>query len=169
MSSSPSTSPTSTRRSISTPSCSPPEPAKVRPGYANFAVADPPLKLVLIENAAEAPGSLNHLGIEVETDRRGSGRAGPALQPRSCPPRVEEQVSCCYAVQDKVWVDGPGGEPWEIYTVLADAEMPSRRASVGRSERGRLLCEPTRPCRRRRRYLRLLLNVARPEDRGRVT
>jgi catechol 2,3-dioxygenase-like lactoylglutathione lyase family enzyme len=100
------------------------DPAKVRPGYANFAVADPPLKLVLIENGAEVAGSLNHLGIEVDsTDEVAAAQA--RLSAEELPIAVEEQVSCCYAVQDKVWVDGPGGEPWEIYTVLADAEMPA--------------------------------------------
>jgi hypothetical protein len=98
------------------------EPSKVRPGYANFAVSDPPLKLVLIENGAEVAGSLNHLGIEVETTREVAA-AQARLSAEELPTAVEEQVSCCYAVQDKVWVDGPGGEPWEIYTVLSDAEM----------------------------------------------
>jgi hypothetical protein len=99
------------------------EPSKVRPGYANFAVADPPLKLVLIESADQVPGSINHLGIEVE-----SADAVATAQTRLIAAELdthrEEQVVCCYALQDKVWVDGPGGEPWEIYTVLADAEMP---------------------------------------------
>ncbi len=99
------------------------EPAKVRPGYANFAVADPPIKLVLIEDATQAPGSLNHLGVEVESaDEVAAARA--RLVAAELATAVEEQVSCCFAVQDKVWVDGPGGEPWEIYTVLADTEMP---------------------------------------------
>jgi lactoylglutathione lyase len=98
-------------------------PAKVRPGYANFAIPDPPLKLVLIENEAAA-GSLNHLGVEVEsTDEVAAAQA--RLSEQDLPTAVEERVSCCYAVQDKVWVDGPGGEPWEIYTVLSDTEMPA--------------------------------------------
>jgi catechol 2,3-dioxygenase-like lactoylglutathione lyase family enzyme len=104
------------------------EPAKTRPGYANFAVAEPPLKLVLIENPGHG-GTLNHLGVEVRstaevaaTDARLSGE-GLATA-------IEDQVSCCYAVQDKVWVDDPNGAPWEIYTVLADTETPAgdRRA-----------------------------------------
>jgi hypothetical protein len=99
------------------------EPAKVRPGYANFAIADPPLKLVLIENEAAVAGSLNHLGVEVEsTDEVAMAQA--RLSAAELPTAAEEQVSCCYAVQDKVWVDGPGGEPWEIYTVLSDTETP---------------------------------------------
>jgi predicted enzyme related to lactoylglutathione lyase len=99
------------------------EPAKVRPGYANFAVDEPPLKLVLIEGQGE-PGSLNHLGVEVfSTDEVASAQTRLSGEGLAC--ATEEQVSCCFAVQDKVWVDGPDHEPWEIYTVLADAEMPA--------------------------------------------
>ncbi len=100
------------------------EPAKLRPGYANFAVADPPLKLVLIEDATKAPGSLNHLGVEVATTEEVTA-AQARLTAEELPTATEEQVNCCFALQDKVWVDGPGGEPWEIYTVLADADMPA--------------------------------------------
>jgi catechol 2,3-dioxygenase-like lactoylglutathione lyase family enzyme len=99
------------------------QPAKVRPGYANFSIAQPPLKLVLIEDATKAPGTLNHLGVEVET-REEVGEAVARLATQGLPTAVEEEVACCYALQDKVWVDGPGGEAWEIYTVLADVEMP---------------------------------------------
>ena len=98
-------------------------PAKRRPGYANFAVDEPPLKLVLIENPAAA-GTLNHLGVEV-----GSAGEVTAAQARladdGLATATEENVTCCFAVQDKVWVDGPDGTPWEVYTVLADAETPS--------------------------------------------
>ncbi|UDY37560.1 ArsI/CadI family heavy metal resistance metalloenzyme [Dermatobacter hominis] len=99
------------------------EPAKVRDGYANFAVADPPLKLVLIEGTGE-PGSLNHLGVEVATTDDVSA-ATARLAGQGLGTATEDEVSCCFAVQDKVWTDGPDGEPWEIYTVLADAEMPA--------------------------------------------
>jgi catechol 2,3-dioxygenase-like lactoylglutathione lyase family enzyme len=96
------------------------EPAKVRPGYANFAIAAPPLKLVLIEGAGQ-PGSLNHLGVEVaSTDEVAEAQARLTAEGLSC--ATEDQVACCYALQDKVWVDAPDGEPWEIYTVLADVE-----------------------------------------------
>ena len=98
-------------------------PAKIRPGYANFAVVEPPLKLVLIENGG-TPGTLNHLGVEVD-DREDVAAAQRRLAGRDLATTVENEVSCCYAVQDKVWVDGPSGEPWEIYTVLADVEMPA--------------------------------------------
>ena len=99
------------------------EPAKRRPGYANFAIAEPPLKLVLIEGT-EAAGTLNHLGVEVETTEDVSAAAA-RLTTQGLPTATEDQVSCCFAVQDKVWVDAPDGEPWEIYTVLSDVEMPA--------------------------------------------
>jgi catechol 2,3-dioxygenase-like lactoylglutathione lyase family enzyme len=118
------------------------EPAKVRPGYANFAVADPPLKLVLIEDAAQVPGSLNHLGIEVETTGEVVA-AQERLTEAELATAVEEQVACCYAVQNKVWVDGPGGEPWEIYTVLADTEMPA--GELRAADPGGAACCATRP------------------------
>jgi catechol 2,3-dioxygenase-like lactoylglutathione lyase family enzyme len=99
------------------------EPAKRRPGYANFAIAEPPLKLVLIEGDG-APGTLNHLGVEVSsTDEVVAASARLAAEGLST--ATEDQVACCYALQDKVWVDAPDGEPWEIYTVLADVEMPA--------------------------------------------
>ena len=98
------------------------EPAKVRPGYANFAIAEPPLKLVLIEGAGE-PGSINHLGVEVDsTDEVATATTRLAAQGMTTD--VEEATTCCYAVQDKVWVDGPDSTRWEIYTVLADAAGP---------------------------------------------
>jgi predicted enzyme related to lactoylglutathione lyase len=99
-------------------------PAKLRPGYANFAVTDPPLKLVLVESDAGRGGTLNHLGVEVaSTDdvRTAQGR----LTGEGMDTTTEDEVAGCYAVQDKVWVDGPDGEPWEVYTVLADVEMPA--------------------------------------------
>lgn len=101
-------------------------PAKVLPGYANFAVDDPPLKLVLIEDATRVPGSLNHLGVEVgSTDEVASAQA--RLESAGVATEAEEQVTCCYALQDKVWAVGPGGAHWEFYTVLSDAEMPDGR------------------------------------------
>jgi catechol 2,3-dioxygenase-like lactoylglutathione lyase family enzyme len=104
------------------------EPAKRRPGYANFAISEPPLKLVLIETS-ESRGSgtadaLNHLGVEVEsTDEviAASSRLGSA----GLSPVDERETTCCYALQDKVWISDPDGAPWEVYTVLADAETPS--------------------------------------------
>jgi hypothetical protein len=98
------------------------EPAKRRPGYANFAIDEPALKLVLIEGHG-TPGTLNHLGVEVaSTDEVAAAQT--RLSRDGLATATEENVSCCYAVQDKVWVDAPDGEPWEIYTVLGDIEMP---------------------------------------------
>jgi lactoylglutathione lyase len=96
-------------------------PAKVREGYANFAITDPPLKLVLIENPG-AGGTLNHLGVEVESADEVTA-AIQRLAATGLETDVEMQTTCCYAVQDKVWVHGPDDEPWEVYTVLADAPV----------------------------------------------
>src|SRR6476619_2805710 len=93
------------------------EPAKVRPGYANFAIAEPPLQLVLIETPGQG-GTLNHLGVEVASAAE-VAQAHVRLADAGLTPAVEDGVECCYARQDKVWVDGPSGEPGEIYTVLA--------------------------------------------------
>ncbi|MGF1482181.1 MAG: ArsI/CadI family heavy metal resistance metalloenzyme [Cyanophyceae cyanobacterium] len=100
------------------------EPAKRRPGYANFAIGDPPLKLVLIEKPSQA-GTLNHLGVEVERSAEVS-EADRRLQQQGLEPRAEQQVTCCYAVQDKIWVHDPDGAAWEIYTVLDDADTDGR-------------------------------------------
>ena len=116
------------------------EPAKVRDGYANFAVVDPPLKLVLIEGTG-VPGSLNHLGVEVASTEDVTA-ASNRLSGEGLDTAVEDEVSCCFAVQDKVWVDGPDGEPWEIYTVLADAEMPA--GQLRRSNRAATPCAAAR-------------------------
>ena len=95
-------------------------PAKVRPGYANFALAEPPLKLVLIENPGEG-GSLNHLGVEVE-DIEGVDAFQSRLSAEGLGSVDERGTTCCYAKQDKFWVEGtPNGERWEVYTVLADS------------------------------------------------
>ncbi|MGH3327322.1 MAG: ArsI/CadI family heavy metal resistance metalloenzyme [Streptomycetales bacterium] len=98
-------------------------PAKRRPGYANFAVADPPLKLVLIENPGSG-GTLNHLGVEVSSPGEVAA-ATSALAGQGLLTDTQENVTCCYAVQDKVWVRDPDGAPWEIYTVLSDAAAPA--------------------------------------------
>jgi catechol 2,3-dioxygenase-like lactoylglutathione lyase family enzyme len=96
------------------------EPAKRRPGYANFAVADPPLKLVLFENPAQA-GTLNHLGVEVSTSDE-VVTATRRLAAAGLSTEVEDGVTCCHALQDKVWVAGADTR-WEVYTVLADAPL----------------------------------------------
>ena len=94
------------------------EPSKRKAGYANFVIADPPLKLVLFERP-DADARLNHLGLEVE-----DSDAVWAHQNRLADQGVdslEESGTCCFAKQDKVWVDGPDGA-WEIYTVLEDSD-----------------------------------------------
>ncbi len=100
------------------------EPAKRRAGYANFAIVEPPLKLVLIENPAGRvdgmAGALNHLGVEVDTPDEVQA-ANCRLVGEGLEPEVQESTTCCYAVQDKAWVNDPDGTPWEVYTVLADA------------------------------------------------
>ncbi|MFJ9805595.1 ArsI/CadI family heavy metal resistance metalloenzyme [Streptomyces wuyuanensis] len=96
------------------------EPAKLRDGYANFAIAEPPLKLVLIEGTPEEGTRMDHLGVEVDSTEAVHaatarlGEAGLATE-------EEHDTTCCYALQDKVWVHGPGREPWEVYVVKADA------------------------------------------------
>ena len=96
------------------------EPAKRRPGYANFAITEPPLKLVLLENPGQG-GTLNHLGVEV--DSADTVDAEQARLAQAGLAAVDERdTTCCYARQDKFWVTGsPGGERWEIYTVLEDS------------------------------------------------
>jgi catechol 2,3-dioxygenase-like lactoylglutathione lyase family enzyme len=100
------------------------EPAKVRPGYANFAVSEPPLKLVLIENPGQG-GSLNHLGVEV-VDTETVDAEQTRLAAAGLASVDERGTTCCYAKQDKFWVEGaPNGERWEVYTVLADSPVES--------------------------------------------
>lgn len=99
-------------------------PAKRMPGYANFAIADPPLKLVLMAGGDVGgdgvTGKLNHLGVEVDTSEEVVA-ATARLSGSGLETATQEQTTCCYAVQDKVWVHDPDGAPWEVYTVLADA------------------------------------------------
>ncbi|MGY1815068.1 ArsI/CadI family heavy metal resistance metalloenzyme [Blastococcus sp. SYSU D00820] len=95
-------------------------PAKRRPGYANFALDEPPLKLVLLEGEPGRPTALDHLGVEVPAPADVAAAAG-RLAGEGLATRVEEGTTCCYAVQDKVWVTAPGGEPWEVYAVTGDA------------------------------------------------
>src|SRR6201989_3035452 len=95
-------------------------PAKLKPGYANFALTEPPLKLVLLENPGKG-GTINHLGVEVESSATVHAEiarlAGEGLFTDQ-----EIGTTCCFATQDKVWVTGPAGEKWEVYTVLADSD-----------------------------------------------
>ncbi|RCW46118.1 catechol 2,3-dioxygenase-like lactoylglutathione lyase family enzyme [Halopolyspora algeriensis] len=96
------------------------EPAKRRPGYANFALAEPPLKLVLLEGETGQDTVLDHLGTEVATTEEVAA-ATARLRQGGLAIDTEQDSTCCYAQQDKVWVHGPGREPWEIYVVKADS------------------------------------------------
>ena len=96
------------------------EPAKQRPGYANFAITEPPLKLVLLEGEPGQSTVLDHLGVEVESTEQ-VDQATTRLTGEGLRTLVENGTTCCYARQDKVWVHGPGGEPWEVYTVTGDS------------------------------------------------
>ena len=123
------------------------QPAKIRPGYANFAIAEPPLKLVLIEHpegrGRGTAGALNHLGVELETPEQVQA-ATARLRGHGLDPEVQDSTTCCYAVQDKAWVDDPDGAPWEVYTVLADAPVESGIAGdgtcCGATKSGTTLC-----------------------------
>lgn len=106
------------------------EPAKRRPGYANFAVTEPPLKLVLIEGEAGQPTVMDHLGVEVGSTGEVKD-ATARLASSGLFTQEENDTTCCYALQDKVWVHGPGAEPWEVYTVKADAPDATSIHPVG--------------------------------------
>ncbi|MFY1637289.1 ArsI/CadI family heavy metal resistance metalloenzyme [Solwaraspora sp. WMMB335] len=111
------------------------EPAKRRPGYANFAIEEPPLKLVLLEGAPDQPTVLDHLGVEV-FDGTEVTAATDRLSEAGLITLSENDTTCCYAVQDKVWVRGPGDEPWEVYVVKGDSDQlgasaEGRPAAVG--------------------------------------
>jgi catechol 2,3-dioxygenase-like lactoylglutathione lyase family enzyme len=106
------------------------DPAKRRPGYANFAITEPPLKLVLLEGEDGEPTRMDHLGVEVE-DTNQVTAATDRLKEAGLATFEENDTTCCYAVQDKVWVTGPGSEPWEVYVVKADADSLTKEiASV---------------------------------------
>ncbi|WP_329037516.1 VOC family protein [Streptomyces sp. NBC_01725] len=105
------------------------EPAKRRPGYANFAITTPPLKLVLIEGEPGQETRLDHLGVEVDTTDEVTA-ATTRLKDAGLATFEENDTSCCYAVQDKVWVHGPGKEPWEVYVVKTDADRMGKSAAV---------------------------------------
>ena len=114
------------------------EPAKRRPGYANFAIADPPLKLVLFEAKGQG-GTLNHLGVEVaSTDEVRA--ATERLAAAGLDTKVEDNTSCCYAVQDKVWVGAEENGRWEVYTVLADAHPELEGVTAAEAGSGAVCC-----------------------------
>ncbi|MCX4535040.1 VOC family protein [Streptomyces sp. NBC_00841] len=111
------------------------EPAKRREGYANFAITEPPLKLVLIEGEPGEETRLDHLGVEVEsTDKVNAATA--RLKDAGLATFEENDTSCCYALQDKVWVHGPGKEPWEVYVVKADDDTLGKSADPNTTGNG---------------------------------
>ncbi|MFD4366205.1 ArsI/CadI family heavy metal resistance metalloenzyme [Rhodococcus sp. NPDC058521] len=114
------------------------EPAKLKPGYANFSIAEPPLKLVLLENSGKG-GSINHLGVEVESSEKVHSEIA-RLTDEGMFTDEEIGTTCCFATQDKVWVTAPTGEKWEVYTVLADSE------TFGSGPKNRDADECTAPC-----------------------
>jgi catechol 2,3-dioxygenase-like lactoylglutathione lyase family enzyme len=116
-------------------------PAKRRTGYANFAIATPPLKLVLIENPGKG-ATLNHLGVEVGSTAEVLG-AKERLEAVGLDPRPEMQTTCCHALQDKVWVHDPDGAPWEVYTVLADAPVGPHAVPEPSPATAKHCCEPS--------------------------
>ena len=114
------------------------EPAKIKAGYANFAIAEPPLKLVLMENS-EPGGTINHLGVEVE-DTAEVERWETKLATQEMNPQAQKNNTCCYAKQDKFWVADPDSAPWEIYTVLENS------ASFGENVRPDLTASNSSKC-----------------------
>ena len=114
------------------------EPSKTRPGYANFALTNPPLKLVLLENPGEG-GSINHLGVEVESSEQVHAEIA-RLTGEGLFTDEEIGTTCCFATQDKVWVTGPAGEKWEVYTVLADSETFGTSPQHSSPEAGDAVC-----------------------------
>jgi catechol 2,3-dioxygenase-like lactoylglutathione lyase family enzyme len=114
-------------------------PAKRRPGYANFAIAEPPLKLVLIEGEPGHATVMDHLGVEVQTTDEVNA-ATSRLSELGLFTQVEGNTTWCYALQDKVWVHGPGNEPWEVYTVKADAPDATSIHPVGQPDSGECVC-----------------------------
>ena len=129
------------------------QPHKRRPGYANFAISDPPMKLVLIEVPADergtgVTGALNHLGVEVEAVEQVEAQAD-RLRKAGLAAFDEKDTTCCYALQDKVWVHDPAGAPWEIYTVKDENPEDAQPATATlqlMADTGGACCAPGVPC-----------------------
>ena len=118
------------------------EPAKRRPGYANFAIAEPPLKLVLLEGGPEEETRMDHLGVEVASTEEVS-LAAKRLEDAGLATFEENDTTCCYALQDKVWVTGPGKEPWEVYVVKADADTLVKADTLNKADTSAGCCDST--------------------------
>ncbi|WNO70256.1 ArsI/CadI family heavy metal resistance metalloenzyme [Streptomyces sp. AM8-1-1] len=121
------------------------EPAKRRDGYANFAIAEPPLKLILIEGTPGEATRMDHLGVEVDSTEAVNA-ATARLGASGLETDVEQDTTCCYALQDKVWVHGPGQEPWEVYVVKADADsLAKQQGSTCCTENAAIATEAPQP------------------------
>lgn len=123
------------------------EPSKVRPGYAKFEVESPPLNLALNHSSGSTePGNaIAHFGIQVSSTEAVE-RARTRLEASGAQIKVEEQTTCCYAVQDKIWVSDPDGNRWEIFVVHADVEQYSCEAAGGACEPGAECCSESESC-----------------------
>ncbi|GAA1650823.1 ArsI/CadI family heavy metal resistance metalloenzyme [Actinoplanes couchii] len=110
------------------------EPAKRRPGYANFAIAEPPLKLVLLEGEPGQATVMDHLGVEVDSTAQVDA-ATTRLTESGLITLTEDDTECCHALQDKVWVRGPGNEPWEVYVVKGDSPVGDKPMPDAGTER----------------------------------
>ncbi|MFJ9814705.1 ArsI/CadI family heavy metal resistance metalloenzyme [Streptomyces sp. NPDC101151] len=120
------------------------EPAKRRENYANFAITEPPLKLVLIEGEPGEETRLDHLGVEVESTDQVNA-ATSRLKEAGLATFEENDTSCCYALQDKVWVHGPGKEPWEVYVVKAGTDTLGKSADLDATSDGCCTSQTTEP------------------------
>jgi catechol 2,3-dioxygenase-like lactoylglutathione lyase family enzyme len=118
------------------------EPAKRRPGYANFAITEPALKLVLLEGEEGEATRMDHLGVEVDATDQVTA-ATQRLKDAGLATFEENDTSCCYALQDKVWVHGPGNEPWEVYVVKAEADTLGKSVDPQALQEQAACCPPT--------------------------
>ncbi len=104
-------------------------PAKRRDDYANFVVEQPSFKLVLLPGEPGQRTIMDHLGIEVDTAEEVAA-AADRFDAIGVDSELETATACCYALQDKVWVHGPGNEPWEVYTVIAEASVLGKSSEI---------------------------------------
>jgi lactoylglutathione lyase len=116
------------------------QPDKVRPGYANFAIEEPPLKLVLFEVPGES-GSINHLGVEVE-DASQVESAATRLHSAGLETTAVAEAECCYAAKTETWLESPDGTHWEWYVKRADSDSDSARVQVPVSVAAAPSCGP---------------------------
>ena len=113
-------------------------PDKIRPGYANFAIEQPPLKLVLFEGAGDT-GSINHLGVEVEAAAQVESAAS-RLQAEGLELTDVAETECCYAEKTETWLEGPDGTRWEWYVKHADSDSAAAQVHTLESSDGAGSC-----------------------------